>query len=97
MVSVLEMVVNQYIPWLFLERGRLFGEVEKMLGNVAFAKTNSSDIHSERGGTETLAEHLFVPKGRNILKNMMLQFMIDIIVVAVPAQAHHNGIYIFEG
>ena len=85
MVSIVKMVVNQYVFRFFLESLGLFKIKEKVLGNPTRTQTNSAHIDPERRCTERLTEHLFVPKYRDVLENMLLEFVIYIIVVAVAA------------
>ena len=96
MVSIMEMVVNQYVFRFFLENFGLFGIEEKVLGNPSRTQTHSAHIDPERGRTERLTEYLFVPKYGSVLENMLLEFVINIIVVAVAAKPHNNSIYIFD-
>ena len=96
MVSIVEMVVNQYVFRFFLKSFGLFGIEEKVLGNPPCTQAFRPDINAERRCPKRFTEQLFVPKDRNILKNMLLELVIDVIIIAIAAQAHHNSIYIFD-
>ena len=97
MISILEMVVNQYILQLTMVRFRLFGIVEKMCGNASFVQTNRRHINPKRRGTERLPEQLLIPKTRDVLEDMIFQFVVNVIVILITAPPHYNRIYIIDG
>ena len=97
MISVMKMIVNQDIFRFALGSFRLFRHMEKVRGDPVLVQANRSHIHPKRRGTERLAEHLLIPYRRDILEDMILQFMVHIIVVPIAAPTHYNEIYIFDG